>query len=612
MSDPATQLTKPEETFAPLPRQTRQQFSAADQPPSRFRHDQLLTTTSAITARRLLAWIGVAVSFFGRNFAGRLVGRTGMKWRGKRLAQAMTLPGDTGRTMARILSIRHDLLPYPHCVELSQIKEEASPIALAEIKDRIVASVGSPIEEAFSAFDPEPIAFTTIDTTWQARLTDGRDVLVRVRRPGIIECFAGDVQATTFVLSFTDFLTVLPSWAAAGVRHDVREYLVGNLDFVAQARFHRVFKKWQKKDRLRTVSVAEVLSELSSPEVLVVERAQGVPLTVVVNAVLSGDQVGLARLRQQGIEPKRIARNLLELSWWEMFEGMFVHIPRVEDVVVRPGGSLVMQQLTGPGMSGTRTRRMYRLAMRHLARNDVGGAVDAFVQMLSPLPHIDVHTFSGTLERRVGRCLLALADSESPWPARTSAPVLVGVLETARSFGVPVRPDILRLVRTSVAFHELAGLVWPETDLLKEYVRYENRADRRASKRAQREVDRLERFGLESALIARLSEFAGQMERIGFFVDAVTANPPVRYFSLAGKVSYTASILLNVIVTLGALALFGTALTAAYGFAFGETSAFLDNISGVLWHPLFLLVATVIGFISVRRIHSRLTDHEEV
>ena len=43
------------------------------------------------------------------------------------------------------------------------------------------------------------------------------------------------------------------------------------------------------------------------------------------------------------------------------------------------------------------------------------------------------------LERRVGRCLLALSDRESPWVVRTSAPLWIGVLETAREFNVPLK-----------------------------------------------------------------------------------------------------------------------------------------------------------------------------
>ncbi len=108
-----------------------------------------------------------------------------------------------------------------------------------------------------------------------------------------------------------------------------------------------------------------------------------------------------------------------------------------------------------------------------------------------------------------------------------------------------------------------------------------------------------------------MSEAANQLERVSFFVDAATANPPVLYMSLVGKLAYSATILLNVVLALCALAILATGLTAVANSALGTEIIFLDVAAKVLRHPAFLVPAAIIGFLGVRRIRTRLLDREE-
>ena len=86
--------------------------------------------------------------------------------------------------LGQLLSSRPDLMPDVYIEELSQLVDAVPPVPFAEIEAVILADLG---DDVFTTIDPEPLAAASIAQTHRALLKTGREVVVKVRRPGIVE-----------------------------------------------------------------------------------------------------------------------------------------------------------------------------------------------------------------------------------------------------------------------------------------------------------------------------------------------------------------------------------------------------------------------------------------
>src|SRR5256714_790065 len=90
--------------------------------------------------------------------------------------------GTTYIKLGQLLSSRPDLLPDVYIEELGKLVDEVPPVPFEQIQ-RVIAEELPP--ETFVRIDPEPVATASIAQIHTALLGSGREVIVKVRRPGI-------------------------------------------------------------------------------------------------------------------------------------------------------------------------------------------------------------------------------------------------------------------------------------------------------------------------------------------------------------------------------------------------------------------------------------------
>jgi ubiquinone biosynthesis protein len=98
----------------------------------------------------------------------------------------------------QLLSARTDLLPAAWTDALSALQDRVAPEDPAAIEAALAEAFGDPTT-VFAAFDATPVAAASIAQVHRARLHDGRDVAVKVRRPGIAALIAQDQRALTLI-----------------------------------------------------------------------------------------------------------------------------------------------------------------------------------------------------------------------------------------------------------------------------------------------------------------------------------------------------------------------------------------------------------------------------
>ncbi len=111
-----------------------------------------------------------------------------------RVRRALEELGPTFVKLGQVLATRVDLFEPEWIAEFSKLQDSAPAAPWADICLQLTEDLGAPLEEIFAAFDPEPLAAASIAQVHRARLDDGSEVVVKVRRPGIRPIIEADLR----------------------------------------------------------------------------------------------------------------------------------------------------------------------------------------------------------------------------------------------------------------------------------------------------------------------------------------------------------------------------------------------------------------------------------
>lgn len=162
---------------------------------------------------------------------------------GDSLAKLCEALGPAFIKAGQILSSRPDLLPADVGAPLRRLQNQIAPFDGARAAKIIEIAFERPLPDLFDSFDSEPIASASIAQVHRARLKDGRDVAVKVRRPGVSRVVTNDMRILSFIAKA---LSTLPGMKAVPLPELVNEFaapIKQQLDFHLEAANNRRFRK---------------------------------------------------------------------------------------------------------------------------------------------------------------------------------------------------------------------------------------------------------------------------------------------------------------------------------------------------------------------------------
>lgn len=183
--------------------------------------------------------------------------------------------------LGQLLSTRPDLLPPDYIEALSTLQAKVPPVEWAEIEAVIRESVSHPVEDVFLTINPEPVAAGSIAQTHRATLKDGREVALKVQRPGLlsvveqdialIRAIAGLVVQTEFGKLY-DVVTLAEEFTQA-LRAELR--FTQEATYTDQLRTNLGRSRWFDPAQL---VVPQIIWEHTTDQLLVMEWLDGKPL----------------------------------------------------------------------------------------------------------------------------------------------------------------------------------------------------------------------------------------------------------------------------------------------------------------------------------------------
>jgi ubiquinone biosynthesis protein len=125
----------------------------------------------------------------------RLLRRRGMAERpGQRLAAAFQAIGPSFIKLGQMLATRADLLGDDVAGDLALLQDKLPPFPASAVRALIEAEFGCPVATLFASFDDTAVAAASIAQVHFAVTGEGREVAVKVLRPGIACAFARDLD----------------------------------------------------------------------------------------------------------------------------------------------------------------------------------------------------------------------------------------------------------------------------------------------------------------------------------------------------------------------------------------------------------------------------------
>jgi len=362
------------------------------------------------------------------------------------LAADLETLGPTFIKLGQVLSVRYDLLPAEYADALARLQDDVAPFSFEEVERIVNSELGLRISKAFAEFETVPIAAASLGQVHRARLRDGRQVAVKVQRPGIREVIADDLDALEQIADWVDTHTEFGRNRQLGAFLDeFRKSLLRELDYRREAQ--NLVTLRVNLEEFERIVIPRPIDDYTTTRVLTMEYVDGVKITKL---------SGVAKLELPGNE---LAEELFRAYLKQiLIDGFFHADPHPGNVFVTRDKRIALLDL---GMVAYIPPRLQTNLTQLVFAISEGRSEDVVTYAL----HISQRTPSFD-EAGFTR---AVADLVATQQNRTLEQIEVGkivfaMLEVAAQHGLILAPELGMLGRALLSLDQAGKILDPDFD----------------------------------------------------------------------------------------------------------------------------------------------------
>lgn len=375
--------------------------------------------------------------------------RNTSKPRAVRLRLALEALGPIFVKFGQMLSTRRDLMPTDIADELAKLQDQVPPFPSIQAVALLEAAYRKPLREVFQSFEELPVASASVAQVHFAILPDGREVAVKILRPGITSIIAHDIALMKVAADLIEWL-----WADGRrlkprqVIIEFEKHLEDELDLMREAANGSLLRRNFASSPL--LRIPEMFWDFCSAEIMVMERMYGIPISQV------------DELRNAGVDIPKLARNGVEIFYTQVFRDGFFHADmHPGNVQVAANGQYIALDF---GIMGTLTDT----DKQYLAQNFIA----FFRRDYKRVAEVHIESGWAPADTRVDEletAIRAVCEPIFDKPLRevSFGRVLLRLFQTSRRFGIEVQPQLVLLQKTLLNIEGLGLQLDPELDLWK-------------------------------------------------------------------------------------------------------------------------------------------------
>ncbi len=368
-----------------------------------------------------------------------------------RLRKAMEELGPIYVKFGQLLSTRRDFLDRDLADELQSLQDNVPPFASPSIESIVESSLGKSADSVFSSLDNEPFASASVAQVYKATLHNNDEVVVKVIRPGIAAIVAADLQLLKWIAQQIETRT------EAGKRlqpiqlvNDYEKIIHDELDLLSEAANTSQLKR--NFDNSEVLYVPKIYWDISSKQVLVMERIHGIPVADVDS------------LTAQNTDLKKLAETGVNIFFTQVFDHNFFHAD------MHPGNIFVSREspenpkyiAIDCAIIGVLSKDDQEYLARNLLaifRREYRKVAELHVACGWVSRQTRVHEFEAAI-RSVCEPIF-----EKPLSEISFAHLLIQLFRTASRFDMEVQPSLVLLQKTLLNVEGLGRQLYPDLDL---------------------------------------------------------------------------------------------------------------------------------------------------
>ena len=362
------------------------------------------------------------------------------------LASDLEAMGPTFVKLGQVLSSRPDLLPQVYLQALARLQDDVKPFPFEEVQAIVEEEIGARLSKAFARFDPEPIAAASLGQVHAAALRDGREVVVKVQRPGITQQIADDFEVLKGIAE------MLSKHTEFGRKHRLEEMVEEfrlsineELDYEREAQNLRAVG--ENLAEFKLIRIPQPVGDYCTRRVLTMEYVRGAKITAI---------SPVARLDVDGAE---LADELFRAYLKQVLvDGLFHADPHPGNVFLTEAGEIALLDL---GMVGHTTPDMQEALLKILMAVSEGkseAAAETVIRISQTAPDFDPVPF----KRSIGRVIVS--QQGRGLQQINVGQTLLEVTSTAANLGIYVPSELTMLGKTLLQLDEVGKILDPEFD----------------------------------------------------------------------------------------------------------------------------------------------------
>ena len=265
--------------------------------------------------------------------------------------------------LGQLLSARPDILPAGWVEELTALQDSVPAFGFDRVQTMLEEELGQRCAEVID-LDPEPLGAASLAQVHRASLRSGRQVVLKVQRPGLEALFRLDLEVMQQVAAV---LQRHPSWGRGrdwpAMARECRRVLLRELDFRVEAQYAARFRQQFLDDE--RVRVPGVVWELSTRRVLCLDYLPGIKVN---------DREALVAA---GVDPSAVAEIGAASYLQQLVRYGFFHAdPHPGNLAVASDGALIYYDFGMMGLLSDGLRRRLGSMVRAAAARDAAGLVE--------------------------------------------------------------------------------------------------------------------------------------------------------------------------------------------------------------------------------------------